>query len=101
MADALENLEHTYIVRLFAEFETILRTTPRPARFRGRSLPNKTRDLVKRVASDHNIPDAIRNNADNIRRYRNSIVHDSSESYEAATIEQAVRYLNRYVAKLP
>jgi hypothetical protein len=99
--NALENLEATYIVRIFAEFETILRNTPRPQRFRGRQLPTRTRDLITRVASDQSIPDITRDKADNVRRLRNAIVHDSSEPYEIVTIEEALRYLSRFVAKLP
>jgi hypothetical protein len=76
LRDCLENLEITYALRLFAEFETVLRDywsvirpSPRPRRTR-------VEILTDRVAARQQIPATVLSAAHAVREYRNNIVHD-------------------------
>src|SRR5262245_16085562 len=86
---ASRNLEGTYIVRLFAEFETGTRqywaanweTDPR------------TVDLLNGLAARCGIPDTQRDNAHSVREYRNSLVHEREDRPESITIAIARSHL--------
>jgi hypothetical protein len=86
---ALENLEGTYVMRLFAEFETgareywAVRWTTDP----------KTVDLLDGLAARCRIPDAQREHAHKVRDYRNSLVHEREEEPEVVPIDIARHYL--------
>ncbi len=67
-------LEGTYIIRLFAEFETILRTLWVASR--GRQPPSRTRDLLDGVGARCRIPHDLIHNAHTVREYRNVLVHE-------------------------
>src|SRR5437870_4474902 len=72
---AAEGLDGTYLIRLFAEFETGLRQYWEAAR--GTHPP--TRDLLNGLAAMCGIPDEQRDNAHLVREYRNSLVHEREE----------------------
>src|ERR1700730_16719669 len=82
---ASRNLEGTYIIRLFAEFETGARqywaatwdTDP------------KTVDLLNGLAARCGIPDTQRDNAHLVREYRNALIHEREESPEVVPIALA------------
>src|SRR4051794_32651666 len=82
---AARHLEGTYIVRLFAEFETAARqywaanwdTEPR------------TVDLLNGLAARCGIPDTQRDNAHLVREYRNALVHEREDRPEAVSISVA------------
>jgi hypothetical protein len=94
---ASKNLEGTYFIRLFAEFETGARqywdaswgTEPR------------TVDLLNGLAARCGIPDTQRDNAQIVREYRNSLVHEREEKEEALPIVVARRYLCHFFSFLP
>jgi hypothetical protein len=94
---ASKNLEGTYIIRLFAEFETGARqywaanwdTYP------------KTVDLLSGLAARHNIPDTQRDNAHLVREYRNALVHEREEKPEVVSIAVARGYLCHFFSFLP
>src|SRR5437868_3563304 len=75
---ASENLDGTFLIRLFAEFETGLRlywdlvrgTNPR------------TRDLLEGLAAMCGIPDQQKDNAHTVREYRNSLLHEREEEVD-------------------
>jgi hypothetical protein len=71
---AVANLEVTYIIRAFSEFEGLL-YDHLAARHPGVRIPRTTEALVNRVALRERIPDPIREAAQRVREYRNSIVH--------------------------
>jgi hypothetical protein len=96
---ASENLEGTYIIRLFAEFETGLRLYWR--KVRGRSANPRTRDLLERIAARHGIPDEQRENAHAVREYRNGLLHEREEEAAPVEISQARGYLRRFFGFLP
>ncbi len=94
---ASKNLESTYVMRLFAEFESGARqyweetwnTEPR------------TKDLLDGLAARCHIPDTEKNNGHSIRKYRNSLVHEREDDQVAVSIIVVRRYLCRFFSFLP
>ncbi len=94
---ASENLEGTYIIRLFAEFETGARqywntnwqTNPR------------TVDLLDGLAARCRIPDTYRDNAHLVRDYRNGLVHEREDKPEKLSIDDARHHLCTFFSRLP
>jgi hypothetical protein len=75
--DSSDHLEGTYIIRLFAEFESALRAFWLTAR--NSDAPGRTRDLLDGVASTCRIQNQQIANAHSVRIYRNSLVHEREE----------------------
>jgi len=94
---ASRNLEGTYVLRLFAEFETGARqyweatwdTDP------------KTVDLLNGLAARCGIPDTQRDNGHLVRDYRNSLVHEREEETQAVPMAVARGYLCHFFSFLP
>ena len=98
---AAERLEATYIIKLFAEFEGILRAdliASRPGR-RLRRTPTET--VINSVALRRRIPDTIRDQAHLVRIYRNFLAHPSGETATILSMKQCVSYLSHFLAWLP
>jgi hypothetical protein len=98
---SLSQLEATHIIRLFAEFEGILRaylTIARPGR-RLRRTPAEA--LINSVASRLHIPAPIRDGAHEVRRFRNAIVHSDAAVTPVVGFRQAVSLLNHLLVWLP
>ena len=95
-----ENLEGTYIIRMFAEFETGVRSFWRWRRNRpyARTGVELMLDLVRALCG---IPDEVLEDAHRVRIYRNKLVHDRDEEVEAVTIADARHRLATYFARLP
>ena len=96
---ASEHLEGTYLVRLFAEFETILRLYW--SAVRGTSPPNRTRDLLDGIAAHRRIPSNQIANAHAVREYRNALVHQSDAETTLIPISTARAILCRFLSFLP
>jgi len=94
---ASRNLEGTYIMRLFAEFETGARqywdanwdTDP------------KTVDLLNGLAARCGIPDTQRDNGHLVRQYRNSLVHERENQTAPLPIAVARGCLCHFFSFLP
>lgn len=94
---ASRNLEGTYIIRLFAEFETGARqywdamwqTEPRRV------------DLLNGLAARCRIPDPERERSHQVREYRNQLVHEREDAFEAIPIAVARGYLCHFFSFLP
>ena len=94
---ASKNLEGTYIIRLFAEFETGARqywaanwdTDP------------KTSDLLNGLAARRGVPDTQRDNAHSVREYRNALVHEREDQPQVVSIDAARSYLCHFFSFLP
>jgi hypothetical protein len=91
------NLEGTYLIRLFAEFETGLRLFW--ATIRDTTPP--ARDLLGSIASRRRIPHEHLLNAHDVQNYRNTLVHERDEGSEAISIHLARGYLCRFFSYLP
>lgn len=95
----VELLEGTYIIRLFAEFESSLREFWMTSR--ASAPPARTRDLLDGVGAKRKIPyDAILK-AHTVREFRNHLVHERSDDVTPITIADARRYLCVYLNFLP
>lgn len=95
---AVEKLEGTYVVRLFAEFETSLRTFW--ASSRG-IAPSRTRDLIDGVAAKCKVPHDNIKHAHTVREFRNVLVHERDDLIDALPIATARRYLCIFLNFLP
>jgi len=97
---AASNLEATYIVRLFTAFEAMLRD------FLPRLHPNQpdrrsAYDLIDRTASRLHIPAVVRDEAHQVRQYRNQAVHAGGMAMTALLFADALAALNRFLSWLP
>ena len=97
IAVASANLEGTYLIRLFAEFESGARDYWRTIR----DTNPRTVDLLTGLAAQRRIPDLLCDNAQSVRAYRNSWVHDSAEIPDIIPIAVARSYLCHFFSFLP
>ncbi len=98
IADARRDLEFTYLVRMFAEFESGLRSfwkVEKPGR------KPRTEHLLDGVASTRSIANDLLANAHAVRRYRNNIVHEHDEEMEPIPIVEARKHLMLFFRRLP
>src|SRR5207244_1683562 len=86
---ASKNLEGTYVIRLFAEFETGAR------QYWGAHWDTdpKTVDLLNGLTARCEIPDTQRDHAHLVRDYRNSLVHEREDQPEVVPMAVARSYL--------
>ena len=98
VVNASKALEGTYIVRLFAEFETGLRQFWETI---SKTHP-KTKDLLDGLAARCKIGDDQRDHAHLVREYRNSLVHErEDEEVDMIPIAEARGYLCTFFSFLP
>lgn len=100
LMQAERNLETTYIIRLFVEFEGILRLVllaqdPR------RRVSREAYNRINRAARLFSIPDPIRDAVHNAREYRNSLVHPGGVQIAPLSLRQARSILNRFLKLIP
>ncbi len=98
VVNASQDLEGTYLIRLFAEFESGLRqywetiATTHP----------RTKDLLDGLAARCRIGNDQRDNAHHVREYRNSLVHErEDEEGDPVPIAEARGYLCTFFSFLP
>ena len=92
-----EDLEPTYLIRIYSEFEFTLRD------FWKRGLGKRTQPmaevLMNRIASHQHMRTDILGNAHAVRNFRNSLVHGGFAS--PVTIDEAKKYLCQFLNDLP
>jgi hypothetical protein len=98
LRSAGENLEGTYLIRMLAEFETGVRSFWKVIRPRTRT---PVEIMLDRVGDRCAIPTDVVDEAQSVRAYRNSLVHDRDEPFESVSISNARKRLLIYVARLP
>lgn len=99
-ADRFEaQLEPTYLVRLYAEFEAGLREAWR--RSFGRATFPKMEILIDRVAALRDIPPDLVRAVHQGRAFRNDIVHDVRDGVTPIPIDKARGCLCSYISRLP
>ena len=98
-----ENLETTYRVRLWAEFETALLSYYRDltgdpeARIRATDLVN----TLVGVRRGRAIADEVRAAVHEVGEYRNSLVHERTDPAPPVDLVEARSRLNTFLGKLP
>lgn len=101
LARAEGSLETAYIARLFSEFEGILRAYLMANDPHRRRVPKNIYDVINRVASVWSIPDDIRDEVQEAREYRNSVVHPDGTTRAAIPFSEARSVLSKFLAPLP
>jgi hypothetical protein len=91
----VHGLERTYIIRLFSQFEAELRL------FLRERVPRPAENLINRVASMQHIDADITDMVHDVRLYRNTLVHEANIPAAAVSFEDALTFLNRFLAWLP
>jgi hypothetical protein len=96
---SVQNLEATFVIRLFAEFETGLREAWRRA-WKRASRP-ATAQLMRTIAGRCGITGDWFNAADAVRKYRNALIHEEDESATPIPALTAGQSLRRFLSRLP
>jgi hypothetical protein len=94
-----DNLESTYLIRMFAEFEAGLREAWEHA-FHRATNP-KIHDLIESLAAYCQVHRDWLNRAHAVRSYRNSLVHEGSGDAPVIGIQAARGDLCRFFSQLP
>lgn len=92
-----ENLEGTYLIRLFAAFESGLRS------YWGtlRDTTPLTEQLIDSIATKRRIPDADRDEVHVVRDCRNGLVHERDQEPEPVALGVARGRLQKFFSRLP
>jgi hypothetical protein len=96
---AMANLGATYVTRMFAEFEAGLREAW--ARKYRQTTEPRAADLLSAFQARCRIPQDLYDAVEDVRKYRNSIVHDQDEAVAAVSVDIAGRHLRTFLSKLP
>ena len=96
---ALSNLNATYAVRLFAEFETGLRKFW--VATRNEEEPRSVAELIDRIASRHGVRHDDLTNAHRSRRYRNRQIHANEEEGETIEVGDCRGFLCTFLGNTP
>lgn len=96
-----KNLDGTYLVRLFAEFEAGLRDVwvnhfKKPA---DKHVP--VRDLIDSIGKRRHVPDDVIDGAHSTRRARNALVHEGHDDAVAVEFAPARSFLGEFLSRLP
>ncbi|MBM4032426.1 MAG: hypothetical protein FJ291_11645 [Planctomycetes bacterium] len=98
-----DNLEATYLVRLFAEFETPLRLYWRDVRRRRKTWQTiGAEDLIERVGTYLRVSDELRFRVQEVRQLRNAIVHRASALHPTEiALRQCSSFLGHFLSHFP
>lgn len=96
---AVRNLEATYTVRLFAEFEAILRRQYPHSR-PGRRVPENSDGLINGLGRHYRIPPEHRERGHRVRKFRHSVAHVDPGA-EPVPLVDALSWLNVYLSFIP
>lgn len=94
---AAENLEGTFLIRLFSEFEAALKSY---LRYKSRKVPDKAEHLINRVRSTARIDADVTMQVHEVRRHRNTLVHDAAGGTKQVALEVARSHLCRFLCWL-
>lgn len=94
-----DNLDATYLIRVFAEFETGLRDY-------WKQLPKKrpnarVSDMIRSISSSRKIDFQIMANVEVVRKYRNRLVHEEDSEAEGVEVREARKSLCLFFGRLP
>lgn len=94
---ASDRLEGTYVIRLFAEFETGLRLFWGTVR---RTRPG-TEHLINSLAGMRGVPATVLADVHNVRDYRNDLVHEREGAGKPISIGSTRSSLCKFFDRLP
>jgi len=97
ISNASYQLEGTYIIRLFAEFETCMRLY---WRMRVRETRPRAEELLRNLATRCHVPNDALAGVNDVREYRNSLVHERENAQASVAIDIARGYVCRFVSHL-
>lgn len=92
-------LAATYLIRLFAEFETGLREVWKSAY--GRPTHPKASDLMKGIGARCTIPYPWQELAHRVRLYRNNLVHERDIEARPIFPSEGYGHLSRFFSRVP
>lgn len=102
---AADNLDGTYLVRLFAVFESGLRdfwtSTQKGGLLEGERSMILTRHLIESVTARRRIEGELVAEVHAVREYRNTLTHGSAATPDAVPLRDATRGLATFLARLP
>jgi hypothetical protein len=94
---ASRQLEGTYVIRVFSEFETALIHLIRALKV---STVRGTEARINRVRDRGRIPQAITADVHKVREYRNSLVHERSTQANPVSIRESTADLCMFLSRL-
>ncbi|HEV7223757.1 MAG TPA: hypothetical protein VGN42_13705 [Pirellulales bacterium] len=94
---ASDNLDGTYVIRLFAEFEIALKRYLESKKIK---IPRDAKPLLDKVAVRVGFSGDILLNAHKVREFRNRLVHGREDGGELLTIRQATSHLCTFLSRL-
>jgi hypothetical protein len=92
------NLEATYSVRVFAEFESGLRDVWKRT---VRDTHPRTYDLIELIGTRRTVPGALVREVQEVREYRNALVHEEAADATPVPMQEATRRLLRFFSYMP
>jgi hypothetical protein len=92
------NLEATYLLRLFAEFESALRSVWSGI---GKTTQPKTSDVLDGLAARRTVATSVLHEAHDVRAYRNSLVHEDATDAAPVSFGNSIRALLRFLSYMP
>jgi hypothetical protein len=99
LRNAADGLEGTYLIRLFAEFETGLRSYW--IRVKKRKSALRAEVLVNRIGALHDIPTNLVSAVHDVRESRNALIHEREAEVMALSLPTARAHLCKFFARLP
>jgi hypothetical protein len=93
-----QELHDVYFARMFACFESDLRDYWRAI---GRKTKPPTEHLLSSIAARRDIGQDIVDGVQEVREFRNHLIHEQHEVRRPITIDDAIGRLNAYLAWLP
>jgi hypothetical protein len=91
------NLEGTYLIRLFSEFETALRQFLTAKKLRS---PKNAQSLVYKVRDRVGISNDHANDVHRVREHRNVLIHSRLQPVQEVPIRDATKYLSTFLSWL-
>jgi len=97
VGNANRHLEGTYLIRLFAEFETGLRLYWETVK----NTHPKTEPLLNSIATRQKISHDLINAIHQVRKYRNSLVHEREDETTPVSLSSARSTICHFLSRLP
>ncbi len=93
------NLEGTFVIRLYAEFESGLRDVWQNAF--GRDTHPPMRDLIAALGVRRYVPQDVIDSTNVVREYRNTLVHEGNANAEAIPLAEVRNRVCTFFSRMP